>query len=1067
MAGRGETVKYVIDADVSAFIRGLLEADAAAKASGKSIDRSLSRTATRSENNFQDIRRSAATAASSIRNFGVTMQAFNTTSAIVGVTALTGAILELSGAVAAAGSTLSILPAILMQGVAAVTTYKTGVFGLGEAWKAIQNNNGEAFLESMRNLGPAATEVAYAMGGLNKAFNGVRLNTQNALLDGLADQMLRLGAVVMPTLNAGMQRVAQSMNGMFKEAIALGQSPLFGSLLATVFADTAQNVSTLTGALSPLLSAITNLYIVTRPYVAMLSEQFVNMTKNFAAYMGSARGQMSLTVAILQGITALKQLGGLISAVFGLLLSVFRTASESGGSLILTLTSIIRSMQAWVNSAEGQAKLTALFRFTALTVQAVATAVGNALQFFFGMIQAVDSLNPGVQRLVVNFLATGMVLRPLLAYMGQLYLAIRVVAVTLFNVAQQAKVMFMALGGLASVVLIAATALIFLGNIIGGPLGAIFMIVGGIIASYIVLNYLLGIVAATTAPAVAATGAAGVAAGTGLTVAARGAVILQAALLPLLILAAGVLLILSMLGVFSSKAKGATGATTGLGNSLGALQKSMKNVGTTGGKASNGGLSALNDSLGQVGESAEKAQGSLAGFDKMNVLTDPSGGAGGIGSGIPNLPSLPDIGSPELGAPTLNTDAFNGALDDMLKNFEGLEKKLKNPLSNPFDALGKWIDKHPWIALAGFAVVLGIIIALFVTGAVAIGFTVLAVSLLVLAIIAIIAIIIILWKNWDTIWAAIKDAAAVAWQFLQGVWDGILNGAKAMVTAVGDFFVALWDGIKAVWGVVTEWFGTLFTNAWNGIKLIWGVVIAFFQGVWDGIMLVFSVIGTWFGDVFTGAWNAVKTAWGAVSSFFQGIWNGVMGVFSGIAGWFGGVFQDAWNRVTGIFSGLWNWFRDNVWNKIVGIFGGIGSSIGDAISGAFKGVINTALNFVTNFVNGVIKAINGAIGLINKIPGVNVKTINTITLPRLAKGGLITSPTIAQIGENGAEAVMPLENNTGWIDKLAEKINASNGGGNNQPLNVTLELDGTKLGQIIIDRINEKTQMSGRNTILV
>lgn len=44
-------------------------------------------------------------------------------------------------------------------------------------------------------------------------------------------------------------------------------------------------------------------------------------------------------------------------------------------------------------------------------------------------------------------------------------------------------------------------------------------------------------------------------------------------------------------------------------------------------------------------------------------------------------------------------------------------------------------------------------------------------------------------------------------------------------------------------------------------------------------------------------------------------------------------------------------------------------------------------------------------------------------VPMLAKGGVVNSATLAMIGENGKEAVMPLERNTGWISQLAEKLN--------------------------------------------
>ena len=49
-------------------------------------------------------------------------------------------------------------------------------------------------------------------------------------------------------------------------------------------------------------------------------------------------------------------------------------------------------------------------------------------------------------------------------------------------------------------------------------------------------------------------------------------------------------------------------------------------------------------------------------------------------------------------------------------------------------------------------------------------------------------------------------------------------------------------------------------------------------------------------------------------------------------------------------------------------------------------------------------------------------SINIPQIPKLAKGAVIAQPTQAIIGEAGAEAVMPLENNLEWLDILADKL---------------------------------------------
>ena len=79
----------------------------------------------------------------------------------------------------------------------------------------------------------------------------------------------------------------------------------------------------------------------------------------------------------------------------------------------------------------------------------------------------------------------------------------------------------------------------------------------------------------------------------------------------------------------------------------------------------------------------------------------------------------------------------------------------------------------------------------------------------------------------------------------------------------------------------------------------------------------------------------------------------------------------------------------NLWQGIKDLFSGIGQKIGDTVSGALKGVINGALGLLENFLNGPIDLINGALDLINKLPGVNVGKIGRITLPRMATGGYV------------------------------------------------------------------------------
>ena len=102
-------------------------------------------------------------------------------------------------------------------------------------------------------------------------------------------------------------------------------------------------------------------------------------------------------------------------------------------------------------------------------------------------------------------------------------------------------------------------------------------------------------------------------------------------------------------------------------------------------------------------------------------------------------------------------------------------------------------------------------------------------------------------------------------------------------------------------------------------------------------------------------------------------------------------------------------------------------------------------NFFKGFINLIIKGINTVIGGLNKVKfdipdwvpviggkefGFKIKEI-----PLMAKGGVVDKATLAMIGEAGKEVVMPLEKNTQWIDKLADKISGKMG---NSSVNYTI-----------------------------
>ena len=148
-------------------------------------------------------------------------------------------------------------------------------------------------------------------------------------------------------------------------------------------------------------------------------------------------------------------------------------------------------------------------------------------------------------------------------------------------------------------------------------------------------------------------------------------------------------------------------------------------------------------------------------------------------------------------------------------------------------------------------------------------------------------------------------------------------------------------------------------------------------------------------------------------------------------------------------------------SSIGGLFKDVGTVIGDALGGTVKKAINGVLSGAIGIINGFISAINFAIDVINLIPGVSISKISKLEVPKLARGGVIDSATLAVVGEQGKEAVVPLENNLEWLDKLASMLTERMGGAGNANTPIVLTVDKKVLAETSIRGINDITRQTG------
>lgn len=360
------------------------------------------------------------------------------------------------------------------------------------------------------------------------------------------------------------------------------------------------------------------------------------------------------------------------------------------------------------------------------------------------------------------------------------------------------------------------------------------------------------------------------------------------------------------------------------------------------------------------------------------------------------------------------------------------------------------------------------------------------ITLVIAAIAALIAIGVLLYQNWDTVV-----------EFAKTAWQGLCDFISGICQAIGEFFSGLWTKLQEIFEPIGQWFGEKFQQAWDAIVNIFSGIgewfSGVFQGAWDAIVNIFTPIGSWFGqrwadvtsalanigawftDMFQKAWTGLTNIFSKLGSWFGERWNDVTSALSKVASWFGDIFGKAFDAVKNAFSSIGDFFK-GVWDTVKSIFVNAGQMVGEAVGGAFKSAVNAVLGTIENVVNGFIGMINGVLGVVRNLPGLGwVGSVSTVSLPRLARGGIVDSPTIAMIGEAGKEAVVPLEN-TGFIQTLGRVVssavvNAMAGvspqGGFSGDGDIVIQIAGHEFGRVAIQEINKEHERAGQTLLKI
>ena len=368
-----------------------------------------------------------------------------------------------------------------------------------------------------------------------------------------------------------------------------------------------------------------------------------------------------------------------------------------------------------------------------------------------------------------------------------------------------------------------------------------------------------------------------------------------------------------------------------------------------------------------VSRAVKEIKKDLAGFDEINKLTDQSDTGTSAGAG-------------GVGMPSFDLSAMQGEPPAWLQ----------------------WIIDNKDLILSILA---GIAAGLLAIKLGASGIQALGIGVMVAGIVY-------------TIQSLLKYLKDPSWENFGKVIQGIGIAIVGLGALIASVPVAVAGAIILIIGIIIKY--------WEQIK-------AFLQSGIDWLTGKSDWVHQMFGDTIGNIYDTFVSNLQLILNWFDMTFKNIKQILDGIIQFVKGVFtgdwQMAWEGVKKIFGAIWDWIKNTLktvlqiaWNTVKGIARGVG----ETISNVFKAIVNGVLSAIERVLNSPIRAVNRLIGVINAVPGINLRTLPIFNLPRLKVGGIINMPNKGTMiggaiaGESGREGVLPLTDQQAMAELGAE-----------------------------------------------
>jgi hypothetical protein len=331
---------------------------------------------------------------------------------VVGLGAVVEMVKDFSGA-------MLLLPAGVNAAALSLGTLAVGFHGVGQAISSM--GDPKAFVESLRDLSPAARSFVLNIQQFTYAMRGAREMVQESLFQPIINDIAPLIQTWLPQLMRAGQQIANQFGQAFHQVFAFFQQPAVQQGFNIFVTNLVNGFSIARKVIEPFLSAWNTLAQVGSGAFPRIAEAIANVAQEFNKWVQSAAQSGQLERLINNALDGFTKLGHILRDIGIGIFNFFDVGARTGADFLSTIERLAAEFRAWVESAKGQQQIANFFTLLKQSAEAAApilklfgegisiiagtlTRLGIAIQpglvsFFTSLVQALRDLGPNLQQM--------------------------------------------------------------------------------------------------------------------------------------------------------------------------------------------------------------------------------------------------------------------------------------------------------------------------------------------------------------------------------------------------------------------------------------------------------------------------------------------------------------------------------------------------------------------------------------------------------------------------------------------------------------------------------------------